>query len=86
VIKALEALHDAGYTHGSIQPSNVLNKQGTPVLIDLEFAKGDHKCDRVASVTDNGLENKSGDFKCSEICHAARKMDLWKKSGQFSSS
>ncbi|KXN82904.1 hypothetical protein AN958_02056, partial [Leucoagaricus sp. SymC.cos] len=82
VIKALETLHDAGFTHGSIQPSNILNNQGTPILIDLEFVKGEHKCDRAASVTSNGLENKSGDFGCSEIYHAARKMDLWKKSGK----
>ncbi|KAJ3572018.1 hypothetical protein NP233_g3363 [Leucocoprinus birnbaumii] len=79
VIKVLEALHDAGFTHGSIHPSNILNKQGQPVLIDLEFVKSDHKCGRVASVTDSGLENKTGDFGCSEIYNAARKMDLWKK-------
>lgn len=81
VIKALETLHDAGYTHGGLHPSNILNKQGTAVLIDLEFVRGDHKCGRVASVDDNGLENKSGDFGCSEIYNTARKMDLWKKSG-----
>jgi len=80
IIKALETFHDAGYTHGGIQPSNVLNNQGTAVLIDLEFVKGDHKCGRKASVGPNGLENKSGDFGCAEIYGVARKMDLWKKS------
>ncbi|KAL9709583.1 hypothetical protein Ac2012v2_007322 [Leucoagaricus gongylophorus] len=82
VIKALEELHSAGYTHGSIQPSNILNKQGAPVFIDLEFSKGEHKCERVASVMDSGFEKQSGDFGCSEIYHAVRKMDLWKKSDQ----
>lgn len=80
-MKALEALHDAGYTHGSLQPSNILNKNGAAVLIDLEFVKGDHKCGRKASVKENGLENNSDDFGCSEIYNVARKMDLWKKSG-----
>ncbi|KAF7771619.1 hypothetical protein Agabi119p4_5930 [Agaricus bisporus var. burnettii] len=80
VMKALEALHDAGYTHGSLQPSNILNKNGAAVLIDLEFVKGDHKCGRKASVKENGLENNSDDFGCSEIYNVARKMDLWKKS------
>jgi len=80
IIKALETLHDAGFTHGGLHPNNILNKQSTAVLIDLEFVRGDHKCGRTASVGTNGLENKSGDFGCSEIYNVARKMDLWKKS------
>ncbi|KAF7440065.1 hypothetical protein PC9H_000407 [Pleurotus ostreatus] len=74
VINAVYYIHFLGFTHGDLSYDNIIiNKDGSPFIIDLEFAKP-HVCGLKERLL---IGEESRDVGCTEMMQCAALMRAW---------
>ncbi|KAL4259578.1 hypothetical protein AB1N83_009477 [Pleurotus pulmonarius] len=75
IIDAVYCIHFAGFTHGDLSLGNILSKDGTPFIIDLETAKP-HVCGMKEKIFIGEDRRNVG---CPEMMRCAALVQAWAK-------